>query len=51
MTNIPASDHLVELICHLQCFFAKTNERIYIEGTSSQTQCPVFKRLQRHIGN
>ena len=30
-------------------FFLKTNER-KMEATSSQTQYPVFKRLQRHIG-
>lgn len=29
-------------------FFSKTNER-KMEATLSQTQCPVFKRLQRHI--
>ena len=29
--------------------FPKTNER-KIEATPNQTQCPVFKRLQRHIG-
>ena len=49
ITNIPAPDHLDELRCHLQCFL-KDQRKKDIEATSSQTQCPVFKRLQCHIG-
>ena len=49
ITNMPAPDHLDRLLCHLQCFSAKTNER-KIEATPNKTQCPVFKRLQRNIG-
>ena len=50
ITNKPAPDHLDKFLCHLQCFFfLKTNER-KMEAASSQTQYPVFKRLQRHIG-
>ena len=49
ITIMPVPDHLDELLCHLQCF-SKTKER-NIEATSSQTQCTVFKRLKRHIGD
>ena len=48
ITNRPAPDHLDEPLCHLQGF--SKDQRKKIEATPSQTQCPVFKRLQRHVG-
>ena len=46
ITNLPAPDHLDKLLYHLRCFFKAQRK---LEASSSQTQCPVFKRLQRHI--
>ena len=51
VTNVPAPDNLLKLLCHLQCFFSWTN--IKLEATSthrtSQTQGLFFKIQLRHI--
>ena len=47
-TYTAAPDHLDKLLCHLQCFFSKTNER-KTEATLSHSQCQVFQRIQHHV--
>ena len=48
-TNMPAPDHLDELLCHLQCF-SKDQRKKDRRDSEPDKKCPVFKRLQRHIG-